>query len=147
MKFLKEISEALSTVAKFRNAVEKEFGKRLNAYEVTMKKNMSDDFFQYCDQHGNSKQMACPNTPQQNDVSEKKLAHIVSISLPWPHDKNLPRELWTEAFQCVCYVINHLPPWSGKEKSPFELLYDVKPNVNHFWVFGSISYVHVPKSN
>ncbi|KAK3034348.1 hypothetical protein RJ639_032246 [Escallonia herrerae] len=38
-------------------------------------------------------------------------------------------------------------PWPGTQKSPFEILYSEKPNVNYFWVFGSICYVHVPKSN
>ncbi|KAF7843277.1 Retrovirus-related Pol polyprotein from transposon TNT 1-94 [Senna tora] len=37
--------------------------------------------------------------------------------------------------------------YSGKEKSPFELIFDTKPNVSYFRVFGSICYVHVPKAN
>ncbi|KAL0371750.1 UNVERIFIED_CONTAM: hypothetical protein Scaly_0856600 [Sesamum calycinum] len=49
--------------------------------------------------------------------------------------------------QCACYVINRLPPWLGKEKSPFEILYNLKPNVNYFRIFGSICYVHNPKAN
>ncbi|KAF2320629.1 hypothetical protein GH714_029266 [Hevea brasiliensis] len=67
-----------------------------------------------------------------NGVSERKLAHLVSMSLSWLHDKNLPRELWVKVVQCACYVINHLPPWLGKEKSPFEFVYDEKPKVNYF---------------
>ena len=91
--------------------------------------------------------MTCPNTPQQKGVSERKIAHLVSVSLSWMHDKNLPRELWAEAVQCACYVINRLPSWPGKEKSPLEFLYDEKPNVNYFPVFGSACYVHIPKYN
>jgi len=75
------------------------------------------------------------------------MAHLASTSLSWLHDKNLPRELWAEAIQCACYVINRLPPWPGKAKSPFEILYHEKPNVNYFRVFGSTCYVHIPKSS
>lgn len=45
----------------------------------------------------------------------------------------------------ACYVINRLPPWPGKESSPFELLYHRKPNVSYFRIFGSICYVHLFK--
>ncbi|KAK3014348.1 hypothetical protein RJ639_008941 [Escallonia herrerae] len=35
----------------------------------------------------------------------------------------------------------------GNDHTPFEALYKSKPNVNYFRVFGSICYVHIPKSN
>ena len=91
--------------------------------------------------------MTCPDTPQQNGVAERKLAYLTSICLSWLHDKNLPRELWAEAFQCACHVANRLPSWPGTQKSSFEIAYGEKPNVNYFRVFGSICYVHIPKSN
>ena len=91
--------------------------------------------------------MTCPKTPQQNGVSERKLGYLTAMSLSWLHHKNLPRELWAEAIQCACHVINRLPPWPGTEKSPFEILHTVKPNVSYFRVFGSVCYVHVPKSS
>ncbi|KAM7479031.1 hypothetical protein LguiA_027244 [Lonicera macranthoides] len=67
------------------------------------------------------------------------------MTLSWLHENNLPRELWAEAFQCACHVINRLPPWPGLEKSPFEALYNRRPDVSYFRVFGSPCYVHVPK--
>jgi len=76
-------------------------------------------------------------------VAERKLAHLTSVSLSWIHDKNLPRELWVDAIQCACHVINKLPPWPGKEKSPFELIYGEKPTMDYFRVYGAICYVHV----
>ncbi|KAL4303890.1 hypothetical protein GQ457_10G000190 [Hibiscus cannabinus] len=148
VKFLKEKSEALSKFVEFNNGVQNEFGKKIkclrsdNGGEYT-----SDEFFQYCSDNGILRQMTCPKTPQQNGVSERKFAHLASVSLSWLHDKSLPRELWAEAFQCACHVINRLPPWPGTTKSPFELLYDEKPKVNYLRVFGSICYVHVPKSD
>lgn len=72
--------------------------------------------------------MTCPETPQQNGVAERKLAHLTSVCLSWLHAKNLPRELWAAGMQTACYVINRLPPWPGKVSSPFEVLYHRKPN-------------------
>lgn len=146
--FLKEKSEALSKFVEFTEAIEKEFGQKIKCLRSDNGGEfMSTDFFQYCDSNGIQRQMTCPNTPQQNGVAERKLAHLTSMSLSWLHEKNLPRELWAEAVQCACHVINRLPPWPGKEKAPFEIMYNVKPNVNYFRVFGSICYVHVPKTN
>ncbi|KAG6385352.1 hypothetical protein SASPL_154185 [Salvia splendens] len=67
-----------------RDAVEKEFGKKIKCLR---------------------------NTPQQNGVAERKLAHLTSVCLSWLHDKNLPRELWAEAVQCAYHVTNRQPPW------------------------------------
>lgn len=75
--------------------------------------------------------MICPDTPQQNGVSERKLTHLLSMILYWLHDKNLPHKISTEAVRCSYHVINHLPLWPSIEKSPFEFLYEVKPNVNY----------------
>ncbi|KAL4291090.1 hypothetical protein GQ457_14G002100 [Hibiscus cannabinus] len=148
IKFLKEKSEALTKFAEFRNVVEKEFGMKIKCIRnENGGEYMSDDFFQYCGDNGIARQMTCPDTPQQNEVSERKLAHFACMSLSWFHDKHLPREFWAETMQCACHVINRLPPWPGKEKSPLEFLYNMKPNVHYFRVFGSICYVHVPKSN
>ncbi|GJY14422.1 integrase [Tanacetum coccineum] len=89
VKFLKEKkSEALKVFVDFKNNVEK-------------------------DNNGILRQMTCAGTPQQNGVSERKLAHLTSMSRSWLHDKSIPLELWAEAIQCACYVTKRLPPWPG----------------------------------
>lgn len=146
--FLKEKSEALLKFVEFNSTINKEFGQKIKCLRSDNGGEfMSDDFFQYCDNNGIQRQMTCPNTPQQNGVAERKLAHLTSTSLSWMHDKNLPRELWAETIQCACHVINRRPPWPGKEKAPFEILYNLKPNVDYFRVIGSTFYVHIPKTN
>ncbi|XP_071711041.1 uncharacterized protein [Rutidosis leptorrhynchoides] len=61
--------------------------------------------------------MTCPDTPQQNGVSEWKISYLVSICLSWLHDKGFPRELWTEALQCACHVSNRLPSWPEEREN------------------------------
>ncbi|KAL4279785.1 hypothetical protein GQ457_03G014780 [Hibiscus cannabinus] len=115
IKFLKQKSEALTKFVEFRNVVEKEFGMKIKCIRNDNGgEYMSDDFFQYCSDNGIARQMTCPDTPQQNGVSERKLAHLASMSLSWLHDKHLPREFWAEAMQCACHVINCLPPWPAR---------------------------------
>jgi hypothetical protein len=45
---------------------------------------------------------------------------------------------------CATYVINRMPFSPINIKSPYELMFEEKPSVKHFKVFGSICYVHVP---
>lgn len=146
--FLKTKDEAFSTFIKFKMQVEKEFGQMIKCLRTDNGgEYMSDEFFRYCSEHGIRRQMTCPDTPQQNGVAERKLAHLTEMCLSWLHEKQLPRALWAEAIQSACHVINRLPPWPGTEKSPFEGLYNIKPNVNYFRVFGSLCYIHIPKSH
>ncbi|XP_071719575.1 uncharacterized protein [Rutidosis leptorrhynchoides] len=148
VKLLKEKREALSKFIEFKEAVESKFERKVKALRSDNGGEfMSNDFFTYCKTNSISRQMTCPNTPQQNGVSERKIAYRVSICLSWLHDKGLPRELWAEALQYACHASNQLPSWPGTQKSSFGLAYGEKPNVSYFRVFGSICYVHVPKAN
>ncbi|CAK9153987.1 unnamed protein product [Ilex paraguariensis] len=108
---------------------------------------MSDQFLDYCKEHGIQCQKTYPKTPQQNGVDEHKLAHLTSMCFPWLHIKNLPRELWAVVVQLVCHVINRLLSWLGTKPSLLEALYYHKPNVSYFRVFGLVCYVHVSKTN
>ena len=45
---------------------------------------------------------------------------------------------------CAAHVINRVPLSPINMKSPYELMFEEKPSVKHFKVFGSICYVHVP---
>lgn len=71
--------------------------------------------------------MPYPRMLQQNEVAERKLGHLAAISLSWLHEKNLLRQLWAEAFQYACHVVNQLPSWPSSEKSSFEALYNKRP--------------------
>ena len=53
---------------------------------------------------------------------------------------NLPKTLWAEGIACATYVINRVPLSLIDFKSPYELMFEEKPNVKH--LKGSC-YVHV----
>lgn len=96
--FLKEKSEALSKFVVFQDDVEKKFGKKIIYLQSDNGgKFMSNEFFKFYKENGIQRQMTCPDAAQQNGVSERKLAYLLSMSLSWLHDKNLPHELWVEA--------------------------------------------------
>ncbi|KAE8665560.1 PLAC8 family protein [Hibiscus syriacus] len=51
---------------------------------------------------------------------------------------------WAEAMRTVAFVINKLPQPRLGFVSPFEKLWNIKPTVSYFRVFGCVCYVFVP---
>ena len=107
---------------------------------------LSSEFTEYLLNHGITRQISCPHTPQQNGIAERKHRHIVETALSMLHDTDLPMTLWTEAFHTAVYVINRLPLALLAGKSPFFLLNHEHPKYDELRVFGCICYVHVDSS-
>lgn len=52
------------------------------------------------------------------------------------------REFWSYCILTIGYLINRTPSMILKGKSPFEMLYDRLPLMNHLRIFGYLCYVH-----
>ena len=59
--------------------------------------------------------------------------------------KNIPKTFWVEAVNWTIYVINRCPTLAVKNVTPEEAWSGVKPSIDHFWVFGCITHVHIPE--
>ncbi|GKV52289.1 hypothetical protein SLEP1_g58877 [Rubroshorea leprosula] len=145
--FVKEKSEVFLKFQEFKETIERALERKIkqlrtdNGGEFT-----SDAFNSFCRSEGIRRELSCAYTPQQNGVAERKIRHLAETCRSWLHAKNLPKELWAEGMKCAAYVINRVPLSPINMKSPYELMFDEKPNVRHFRIFGSICYVHVPDS-
>lgn len=58
--------------------------------------------------------------------------------------RKVPRTFWAEAVTWTFYVLNRCPTLAVKNQTPQEAWSGIKPNVEHFRVWGCIGYVHVP---
>lgn len=58
-------------------------------------------------------------------------------------DADLPKNLWAEAVNTANYIQNRTIT-KGADSVPFELWNGVKAKVNHFEIFGTKCYVHIP---
>src|SRR5580765_5080881 len=97
------------------------------------------------DKFGIKHETSVPYTPQQNGKSERSMRTIVEAARTMLYSKNLPKNLWAEAVNTVVYVLNRTGNSGHEGKTPYELWYDKKQNINHLKIFGSEVYVHVPK--
>ncbi|KAK9078295.1 hypothetical protein SSX86_002352 [Deinandra increscens subsp. villosa] len=90
--------------------------------------------------NGTLHRTSCPYTPQQNGRVERKHRHIVETGLSMLFQSKLNPNLWVEAFSTAIFVINRLPSRILNNRSPFELLYNYKPEYASFKPFGCRVY-------
>lgn len=94
MKFLKEKSEALSKFSEFKTTVDKDFELKVKClHSDNGGKYMSNAFLKNCDDNGISRQMICPNTPQQNGVLKGKCLILLLQAFPGCMKKSSSRVL------------------------------------------------------
>lgn len=90
--------------------------------------------------HGIQHQFSCPNTPQQNDFSERKHRHLLETTRTLLHAVNLPFHFWAEALQTSNYLINCLPTSALNSQIPFTLLHGRRPQYDHLKSFGCLCF-------
>lgn len=83
--------------------------------------------------HGIFHQFACPHTPEQNGVAERKHYYIVETGLSLMAHSSVPFKYWFESFNIVVYFIKRMPILS----SPYEALFHAALDYTHLENFGS----------
>ncbi|KAM1753555.1 hypothetical protein ACFX12_006125 [Malus domestica] len=143
--FMKDKSDTFSKFKEFRESAEGEVGKKIRCLHTDNGgEYSSSEFSQYLRGCRIRHQYTCANTPQQNGVVERKNRHLAEVCRSMLHAKNVPGRFWAEAMRIAAFVINRLPQPRLGFVSPFEKLWNMKPTVSYFRVFGCVCYVFVP---
>ncbi|KAE8676646.1 hypothetical protein F3Y22_tig00111582pilonHSYRG00259 [Hibiscus syriacus] len=80
--------------------------------------------------------VTCSHTSQQNCVVERKHRHIIDTTLTLLAQSAVPFKYWSYAVLTAVYLINRLPVDLLGGISPFEKLYNKKPDYQFLRVFG-----------
>nr|GEW28443.1 hypothetical protein [Tanacetum cinerariifolium] len=86
------------------------------------------------------KQFSTARTPQQNGVVERRNRTLVEAARTMLIFSRLPEFLWAAAVATSCFTQNRSIIHTRYNKIPYELLRGRKPNVEYFYVFGSLCY-------
>ncbi|CAL9238765.1 unnamed protein product [Arabidopsis halleri] len=58
--------------------------------------------------------------------------------------KHMPKRFWGDAVMTACYLINRIPTRVLNDQSPFQVLNNQNPNIEHLRVFGCVCFVFIP---
>ncbi|GJW42524.1 putative RNA-directed DNA polymerase [Tanacetum coccineum] len=100
----------------------------------------SNDMLEFYNENGILLETSCPHTPQQNGVVERKHRHLLVTARALRTGANLPKRFLGECILTTTYVINCLPSKVIKNKTPFELIWNEKPDYDFLKVFGCLVY-------
>ena len=143
---MKNKSEVFSHFQTFVNFVETQFNKKIKTFRTDNGTEfINQNFLNFTKQRGILHQTSCVYTPQQNGISERKNRHLLEMTRTLLFQNNVPNNFWSEAVLTATYLINRLPSAILDFKSPIEILYNKKPNINHLKVFGCTCFVHKNK--
>ncbi|KAG7598819.1 F-box associated interaction domain [Arabidopsis suecica] len=137
-------TETASTLRGYISLIERQFDKKLK----TLRSDNGSEFLSLGDffrEKGIIHETSCVGTPQQNGRVERKHRHILNVARALRFQANLPVEFWGFCALTAGYLINRTPSMILKGKTPFELLYQRTPPMNHLRVFGCLCYVHNQK--
>ena len=85
-----------------------------------------------------------PYTQHKNGVSERMIRTIVTKARAMLLDSQLGEEFWAEAVNTAVYLHCRSPSNANQGLTPYEILYNQKPELAHLRRFGCIAYKLIP---
>lgn len=82
-------------------------------------------------------------SPESNGLAERTNRTLVERTRSMLQAAGLPHQFWAEAIRQANYLRN-VSPAQGVEKTPWELIHGVKPDLSTVRTFGVRAYVRVP---
>nr|GFB38600.1 zinc finger, CCHC-type [Tanacetum cinerariifolium] len=142
--FLTSKDQAFSTFKEFRRQIEMELRMRLRMLRTDRGGEFtSNEFTKYCKENWIARQLTAPYSPQQNGVVERKNRTVLSTTRSMMKAMKLPLTFRAEAVRHAIYIINRVPTRALIDKTPYEALYNRKPNLENLRIFGCTSYAKI----
>ncbi|GJS10051.1 retrovirus-related pol polyprotein from transposon TNT 1-94 [Tanacetum coccineum] len=95
----------------------------------------------YFAQEGIEHQTSTAQTPEQNEVVERRNCTLVEAARTMLSVAKVPLFFWAEAIATTCFTQNHSLVIPRHEKTPYHIINDRKPSVKFFHIFCSLCYI------
>jgi hypothetical protein len=99
----------------------------------------------YCKSEGMAWDLTQAYASNINGSAKKIGNDIIRKGFAILHDSGLKKSLWGLCIKTASYLRNKSPNASLDSKIPYETLYNVKPDVSHLRIIGSLVYTYIPK--
>ena len=101
---------------------------------------INDTFKAFCSEKGIDHETTVGYSPEQNGIVERMNRTVFSTVRTLLNSANVPKKYWAETMATAIYLINS---WiRDDELSPYEKMFNKKPNYRHLRTFGCVAYVH-----
>ncbi|GJT25648.1 retrovirus-related pol polyprotein from transposon TNT 1-94 [Tanacetum coccineum] len=139
--FLRTKDEALDIIIDFVNQIQR----NLKAQILTIRTDNGTEFKNkklqsFYAKLGIVHKTSIARTPQQNGVVERHNRTLVEAARTMLIFSKAPKFLWAEAIATAFFTQNRSIVHTRHNKTPYELIYGRKPNIQYFHVFGSLCY-------
>ncbi|EME43360.1 hypothetical protein DOTSEDRAFT_132297, partial [Dothistroma septosporum NZE10] len=105
---------------------------------------LTEEFEKLLEDSSIIRELSAPYCPEQNAIIERPNRTIMSKVRALLYEANLPKYLWGEAVLVAVFIYNYTLHASLGFKTPYELRYRTKPDLNNIKIFGSIAYYRNP---
>ena len=134
--FLKTKDEVLAKFKEFHNFTINHTGKQIQTLRTDNGgEYCSKAFDTYLKENGITHQLTVPYNPAQNGVAERMNRTVVESARSMLSHSNVPDEFWAEAVNTTVYLRNRSPTTALDGITPYECLFDQKPDVANLRVF------------
>ena len=103
---------------------------------------LSAEFTKHLKLKGTKCQVTVHDMPEHNGVAERLNRTLVKRVRAVIHASGMPKSLWGEAIMHATWVKNHTSTRCLGKKTPYEMLYQRKPNLENVPVWGCCVKVH-----
>eukprot|EP00253_Pinus_taeda_P027100 PITA_27100 len=101
----------------------------------------SNEFFNFCEEHGIRREFSTARTPKQNGVVEKMNKMIQQMACAMLDEFGTPATFWGEVAFAVFTILNKINVRVNNTQTPHELWYGKAPTLKYFKIFGRKSYI------
>ena len=134
LRLKSEVAEAFKV---FKALAETESGKKMREVLTDNARELSQgEMRRICEEAGIKLNTAIPYHPASNGIAERTIGVLTNAVCAMLHDSGLPNALWAEAFSAATYVRNRSPTSALKGSTPYEMVYDMKPDLANLRTFG-----------
>lgn len=143
---IKSKAETASCFIEFVNQVENKFNKRIKKLQCDNgKEYLNKDIYNFIKHKGIELLPCPPYVHELNGVAERYNRSAMDIGRCLMREAKIHRKYWPEVIKTVAYLKNRTIANTVENKTPYEIFFGIKPNVEHLKIYGSRVYVRVPE--
>lgn len=142
---IKSKGEVFTKFVEFKKYVENQLDRKIKMLRTDNgTEYINKTFDRFCVAHGIKHEKSAPYSAQQNGLAERMNRTIFEKVRAMLFDSKIGKVFWAEAVHAAVNIINALPNGVNKNKSPYEMWFERKPDVSVFKIFGCCVMSQVP---